>query len=328
MQKAALVWFLAVVGALIGAALASPPADAACSSIPYVFTNNVSVVDATTTNANNNFFLNCIDNVDNTQIGAAGIFASQIKPLTVGEAIFGGSVAYQFSNSLTVLGELSVKANSASDPLVVYDSSNNAVFDVASTGIYADQSVHVAFGKSIGYTGGTANVCARFDLNANLQPATTDCPSLAANTFTGTQTVPALIDSGLSASAGVVCTDSAKTLTTSGCSVPSSTVSASSWYQASAGNHTPVILNATWLQFSTGAGCGTAPSDCTGTVQFNFQDAYSSSSSYSCVATSNTAGFTPNIATTQTGDVTFSGWWGGPGSLGVGPTIHIICMGY
>jgi hypothetical protein len=51
----------ALIGALIAGLFIgnTPPqmADAACGSIPYFFTNGTSIVDATTTNANNAFLI-------------------------------------------------------------------------------------------------------------------------------------------------------------------------------------------------------------------------------------------------------------------------------
>lgn len=85
-----------VLGVLLSMALPSA-ARAACGSLPYSFTNNVSIVDATTVNANNNFLLGCATAVDSSQIGPAGIFASQLVPNSIGTATFGGSYGYRFS---------------------------------------------------------------------------------------------------------------------------------------------------------------------------------------------------------------------------------------
>lgn len=72
-------------------------AYAGCAaSMPYTFTNSVSTVDATTTNANNSFLLACALNVDHSQIGSAGIYATQIIPTTLAQALFGGSYLYTF----------------------------------------------------------------------------------------------------------------------------------------------------------------------------------------------------------------------------------------
>lgn len=90
-----------IVLAALFALLAPAAAHASCGSLPNTFTNGVSTVDASTTNANNSFLLACAKNVDNTQIGASGIYASQIIPTTNAQATFGGSVGYIFSSGGT-----------------------------------------------------------------------------------------------------------------------------------------------------------------------------------------------------------------------------------
>src|SRR6185312_1895653 len=82
-------------------------ASASQCSIPYVFSNG-QTASATQVNANFSAFATCGNSVDNTQIGTLGIYASQIIPTTIGQAVFGGSVAYKFSNGLTVLGGLTL----------------------------------------------------------------------------------------------------------------------------------------------------------------------------------------------------------------------------
>lgn len=98
-----------LLGVAFAASLVSHPiaARAACGALPYVFqdtTGTNSLVEASTTNANNSFLLSCALNVDYTQIGAYGIFASQIIPQTPGQAIFGGSQGYQMPAGLTTNG--------------------------------------------------------------------------------------------------------------------------------------------------------------------------------------------------------------------------------
>lgn len=88
---------LALLFAFSLALMCGSRASAACGSLPYVFSNSVSIVDATTTNSNNQFLVQCATNVDNTQIGAAGIFASQILPSSVATGTFGGSYPFTFA---------------------------------------------------------------------------------------------------------------------------------------------------------------------------------------------------------------------------------------
>lgn len=79
-------------------------AYASCStSVPYVFTPT-SQVSYVTQNANNSYLNACSKTVDNTQIGTAGIFASQIKPTNGTQATFGGSQTYTFPVNLSVTG--------------------------------------------------------------------------------------------------------------------------------------------------------------------------------------------------------------------------------
>jgi hypothetical protein len=92
--------------ALVAGCFAAPlPARATCgATVPYIFVNNVTIVDATTTNTNNAFLLGCASTVDNTQIGPNGIYASQIIPTNSGQAQFGGSVNYTFPVGLSMPG--------------------------------------------------------------------------------------------------------------------------------------------------------------------------------------------------------------------------------
>lgn len=96
------------------AALAAPsPVRAACGSIPFVFTDNTSLVSAGTTNANNNFFLSCLLQVDNTMIGPAGIYPSQLIPSTIANGTFGagtGTAGYKFAVASGLLVPLTVAA--------------------------------------------------------------------------------------------------------------------------------------------------------------------------------------------------------------------------
>lgn len=67
--------------------------------MPYSF-NATSYLSYVTTNANNNFLLACATTVDNTQVGGAGIYASQVLPTNSSQASFGGSQNYTFPASV------------------------------------------------------------------------------------------------------------------------------------------------------------------------------------------------------------------------------------
>ena len=100
-------------------------AQAACgSAVPYIFTNNVSIVDSTTTNANNAYIVTCLNNVDNSQIGASGIFASQILPTSTVTATFGGSYGYKILLASSTQVPMTIVAN-ASQSVDLFDVTNN-----------------------------------------------------------------------------------------------------------------------------------------------------------------------------------------------------------
>lgn len=115
---------LAIAIVALAAMLFAPaPAPAACGSLPNIFSNNVSTVDASTTNANNNFLRSCATSVDWSQIGANGIYASQIIPSSTATGTFGGSYPYTFS--LNTAGQTPLS-------IVGYTSQGVDLFDVFS----------------------------------------------------------------------------------------------------------------------------------------------------------------------------------------------------
>jgi hypothetical protein len=93
---------------VVFAALAYPrAANATSCTVPNLVVNG-QYVDATKLAANFSALAACSSNIDNTNIGAAGIYASQLIPTTVAQAVFGGSQTYTFSNGLNVTGALAV----------------------------------------------------------------------------------------------------------------------------------------------------------------------------------------------------------------------------
>lgn len=88
-------------------ALGAHRADATTCTVPNSFTNGTAA-DANQVNANFSSLQACGNNIDHNNIGSAGIYATQIIPTTVGQAIFGGGVVYQFSNGLIVNGGLTL----------------------------------------------------------------------------------------------------------------------------------------------------------------------------------------------------------------------------
>lgn len=72
------------------------------------------VLTASILNSNPVTFSGCLNNIDNTNLGSAGIYASQIKPTNSSQATFGNSISYVFQGGLTSLS--TVLANSGSNP--------------------------------------------------------------------------------------------------------------------------------------------------------------------------------------------------------------------
>lgn len=91
------------VALILMSMLARPPAArAVLCAVPYpTFVAGTTAV-AIQVNANFAALVSCGNSIDNTNIGSAGIFASQIVPLTVGEATFGGTEPYAFTAGLSV----------------------------------------------------------------------------------------------------------------------------------------------------------------------------------------------------------------------------------
>lgn len=83
--------------------LFSPPKAEAivCSPAAHNFVTGETLT-AVILNANPLQWINCFANIDNTNIGAAGIYASQIIPTSTGQATFGGAQPYKFATALTV----------------------------------------------------------------------------------------------------------------------------------------------------------------------------------------------------------------------------------
>ncbi len=91
--------------------------------VPYTFEPNTPAYSAQV-NADFNTLYTFLNNpnIDNTNIGSAGIYASQIIPLTTSEATFGGSIPMVFPNGATFSvpvtgGGVSPVYNAAGSPL-------------------------------------------------------------------------------------------------------------------------------------------------------------------------------------------------------------------
>jgi hypothetical protein len=69
--------------------------------IPNTFVNGTTI-NAAPFNSNFSAVATAVNNIDNTNIGAAGLYASQLAPTTIVQATFGGSVGYTFPSSVLV----------------------------------------------------------------------------------------------------------------------------------------------------------------------------------------------------------------------------------
>ncbi len=97
---------LILLASLAFVAFACARADATLCTIPNVFSNGTTI-NAAPFNANFSALQTCGNNIDNSNIGAAGILASQIIPTTVGQATFGGSQVYTFPAGVAAGGPVS-----------------------------------------------------------------------------------------------------------------------------------------------------------------------------------------------------------------------------
>jgi hypothetical protein len=116
MKKILIVCFLLLIPSIARASV--------CTG--FVTWNTGDTITAAKLNTINTVVAACANNIDNTNIGVLGIFASQIIPTTVGQAVFGGSEPYQFNNDLIVQS-----SSDASTPLVVNGNSATQSNDIA-----------------------------------------------------------------------------------------------------------------------------------------------------------------------------------------------------
>jgi hypothetical protein len=85
-------------------------AQAALCPVVQTFTTGQTLTQ-TNLNANPIALSNCFANIDYTNIGAAGLYASNITPGSIGEATFGGSQTYTFPSSLVIGGNVTNSGN-------------------------------------------------------------------------------------------------------------------------------------------------------------------------------------------------------------------------
>jgi hypothetical protein len=150
--------------AVICISLVASVASATTVVIPNIFSNG-QVIDETMMNSNFSALSAWANgNVDNTNIGSGGIFASQIIPGSTAQATFGGATSYTFPTVLNLLGgavvtgPASFSTLAANSPAVCTDSSRNLTTSGCGGGVtlYASQIIptttpQATFGGSVGY---------------------------------------------------------------------------------------------------------------------------------------------------------------------------------
>ena len=97
-----MIRFFLILAFVLGSAQA---ANATICTIPTTLVNG-NIVDAAQLNGNFTSLQSCGNAVDNTNIGGNGIYASQIKPTSNAQAVFGGTVVYAFPTGLNINGAL------------------------------------------------------------------------------------------------------------------------------------------------------------------------------------------------------------------------------
>lgn len=104
---------LALTFALALVPLVHAPARATTCSIPNTFTNGTTA-DANQVNANFSALQSCGNSIDYRNIGASGIYASQILPTTAAQATFSAAVGWTITTTSATVVPLTV--NSAAAP--------------------------------------------------------------------------------------------------------------------------------------------------------------------------------------------------------------------
>ncbi|MFY9780850.1 MAG: hypothetical protein WAJ85_10115 [Candidatus Baltobacteraceae bacterium] len=270
-----------VAAIAVGLGLAARlPADATLCTVPNTFSVG-SIINAAPFNANFSALQTCGNSIDNTNIGSAGLYASNLLPTSGAQATFGGLVPYTFNNSLTAnAGNTTVvpfTANGASGQtadLADYDVNGSKLAWFDASGVLHGTSA--AFSSSLSAVGITST--AGVAVGGPLTTATT-------GSFSGAVNVGSLSSSGAVSGSGY-----------SGGPVSGTTGAFSSTIQGSSNGSTvsyvgPVYTTggsavASTFHFGYGtASCTVVSLSCTVTVNLSGAAAYSSATSYSVGAT-------------------------------------------
>lgn len=165
-------------------------------AIPFPNFVNGTAADATQVDANNAaIILWANGGIDNTNIGAAGIFASQIKPTTGPQAVFGGALGYTFPNPTPAFALTVAGLNQVTYALAFPNKSSSAV---KQTTVFADNTVNArgivaeVFAVTSNNAGGllTLDTSGNLGLNGGLLAAVVEATAL------GTFSAPAGLAAG------------------------------------------------------------------------------------------------------------------------------------
>jgi hypothetical protein len=114
-------------------------------------------ITAANLNGNNNNLITCGNAIDNTNIGSAGIYASQIKPTSTAQAAFGGAQNYTFPQDLIFT------ASAATSPTSVAIWNDNG----STNGLFLNVPTGSTNGVTIGVNGvGVASIASSGAISA------------------------------------------------------------------------------------------------------------------------------------------------------------------
>ena len=140
-----------LVFVLTACAMKPHAAQATTCTQAFVFATGQTLT-AANLNANPANEITCINNIDNNNIGSNGIYATQIKPTSIAQAAFGGTVAYTFPNAV-----LATQGGTAGYVPPVYTNAGSAT---AST-------EHIVRGQALPSISGTCSASSSCTLTGN-----------------------------------------------------------------------------------------------------------------------------------------------------------------
>lgn len=128
-------------------------------TIPFVFVNGT-IADATQVNTDFNAVATIVNALDFVNIGPAGIYASQIKPVSPATATFGGGQVYTFPSginingtTITFLGQAVISTTSNTVGLIINNTGTGKIMSLESASVeeaYFDAAGNLHFDASSG----------------------------------------------------------------------------------------------------------------------------------------------------------------------------------